>query len=92
MRFVFLRETAKAIKEILEKQLKEEANCQLQILMRTTSNSENRINQLFSPDAIYSYENGKLTIVDPELGLDIRESFDPTQRRIFCARIIPMAS
>src|SRR5262249_45130986 len=75
-RYAFLRETAKVNKNILETVLKEETDWQLQLLMRA-STSEPHKKGASLQDERYVFEEGTLTIDDPELDIHIKEPFLP---------------
>ncbi|MCE5316321.1 MAG: DUF115 domain-containing protein [Parachlamydia sp.] len=80
-RYTFLRETAKVNKNILETVLKEEADRQLQLLMRAET-----AQALPSPsltEGTYLFEAGTIIIDDPELDLHIKEPFQPDPENIF---------
>lgn len=78
-RYAFLRETAKVNKNILETVLKEEADQQLQQLMRSQS-AEPSKSQLAES---YLFEGGKIAIKDPELGIHHEEAFHPSSENIY---------
>lgn len=73
-RYAFLRETAKVNRNILERVLQEAADNEMQRLMR--GKEESPKSPLASSET-YTAQDGKLTILDPELNLNIIEPFTP---------------
>lgn len=74
----FLKETAKANYKLIEEVLKEFGDLKRQALIRTQKNEGPPLDtRKGDVNKQYSYEEGRLIICDPELGINIEESFQP---------------